>query len=213
MSKSDETQTGKFDNERNRGRMEVIIATLLGLAAVLTAVAGYQSALRGGDSIQSFNDGIRSTNDANAFYSEATQTVSRDQALFLEYAKAAQDPKTAELSQYLKATLMDENLSKATDEWQDDETDKIATPLDAPSYAVPQQDEAERLSKLTDRQFNEARALDDEGDQYDLVGVIVASSLFFLGIAGVMSSFRIKLVGTALGTGTLVAATAIWLSI
>ena len=43
---------------------------------------------------------------------------------------------------------MDDNLRGAVDEWENDKTDEIATPLDAPSYAVPQQDEAERLVKL-----------------------------------------------------------------
>ncbi len=201
-----------MDNDTHRQRFEAIIATLLGLAAILVAVASYQGSLRDGDSIKSFNEGIRSVNDANGFFTDATQATARDQALFLEYAKAAQSD-NADLGAYLKEAIMDDNLRGAVEEWENDKSDEIATPLDAPSYAVPQQDEAERLVKQTDRQFATARALDEEGDTFNLVGVIVASSLFFLGIAGVVRSRRTRLIGTVLGATTLLVASGIWLTI
>lgn len=193
-------------------RIEIAIAALLGLAAILVAVAGYQSTLRDGDSIKAFNEGIRSTNDSNAFFNEAVQTATRDQSLFLEFAKATQED-NSDLAQYLYENVMDDNLRGAVDEWQKDESNEIGSPLEAPAYALPQQTEGERLTKVTDRKFTEARALDDEGDQYSLVGVIVASALFFLGIAGVMSSMRTKVVGTAAGSISLLVAFAIWLTI
>ena len=200
------------ERESNGSRLEIVIATLLGLAAVLVAVTGYQAALRDGDSIKSFNEGIRSTNDANAFFNEAVQVVNRDQGLFLEFAKASQED-SEELAQYLLTNIMDENLQVATNEWLEDESNEILTPLEAPSYELPQQAEAERLTDETDRQFAEAVRLDNEGDDYGLVGVIVASSLFFLGIAGVMRSRTIKLAGTALGAVTLVVSFGLWLTV
>lgn len=178
---------------------------------MLTAVASFQGALRSGDSLKAFNEGIRSVNDANGYYNEAAQVVSRDQALFLEFAKATQAD-NSELAAYVKEALMDDNLKAAVDDWQNSDDD-ILTPLDSPKYEVPQQAEAERLTKKTDQQFAEARALDDQGDQYDLVGVIVASALFFLGIAGVVSSLRIKFFATILGSATLVVSFVMWLAI
>ncbi len=200
------------DTPTTRARFEGLIATLLGLAAILVAVASYQGSLRDGDSLKSFNEGIRSINDANGFFTEAVQTSSRDQALFLEYAKAAQSD-NSDLAEYLKGAIMDDNLRGAVDEWENDETDEILTPLDAPSYAVPAQEEGERLTALTNRQFAEAKALDGEGDDYNLVGVIAASSLFFLGIAGVANSLRTKLVGTGLGLVTLLVSTALYITV
>lgn len=199
------------DTPKTRSRFELIIALLLGLAAVLTAVASYQGALRSGDSLKAFNEGIRSVNDANGYYNEAAQVVSRDQALFLEFAKATQAD-NSELAAYVKEALMDDNLKAAVDDWQNSDDD-ILTPLDSPKYEVPQQAEAERLTEKTDQQFAQARALDDQGDQYDLVGVIVASALFFLGIAGVVSSLRIKFFATILGSATLVVSFVMWLAI
>jgi len=200
------------DTPQRRDRLEAVIATLLGLAAVTVAVASYQGTLRDGDSIKSFNEGIRSINDANGFFNEAVQTVSRDQELFLEYAKATQDDK-ADLANYLRTSIMDNNLRRGVTQWLNDKTDEIPTAIDAPAYKVPAQAEAERLEKLTDRQFVEAKVLDDEGDRYNLVGVIVASSLFFLGIAGVMRNMRTKIIGTVLGTASLIASIAIYATI
>lgn len=200
------------DRERANSRLETLIATLLGLAAVLVAVTGYQAALRDGDSIKAFNEGIRSINDANGYFNEATSVYNRDSSLFLEFAKASQE-ENEDLAAYVKETLMDETLSVATDEWLEDESGEVLTPLDAPSYEIPQQAEAERLTEATDRQFAKAVALDNEGDDYGLVGVIVASSLFFLGIAGVMSSTRIKYAGTGLGIVTLVVSFVMWLMV
>jgi len=192
-------------------RLETVIAILLGVAAILVAVTGYQASLRDGDSISSFNDGIRSVNDANGFYNDATQQTSRDQALFLEYAKAVQADED-DLSSYLHDSIMDDNLRGAVDEWSKDDND-AETPLDTAAYANEAAAEGERLTKLTDRQFAEARNLDKEGDKYSLVGVIVASSLFFLGIAGVMSRIRIKVAGLGLGAVTLAVSIVMWLAV
>lgn len=211
MADTTAAETGGSD-DKSGTRFEAIIATLLGLAAILVAVASYQGSLRDGDSIKAFNEGIRAVNDSNGWFTEATQKASRDQGLFLEYAKAAQ-AEDGDLATYLKEAIMDENLRGAVKEWEDDDTNEIATPLDAPKYETPEAAEGERLAKLTDRKFAEARALDEEGDQYNLVGVIVASSLFFLGIAGVVRSKKTRLFGTVLGAATLVGSFGIWLTI
>jgi hypothetical protein len=197
---------------RLRDRLETILAIMLGLAAVLVAVSGFQGALRGGESIASYNDGIRSINDANAYFNEAVQVQNRDQAVFLEFAKAVQS-EDEDMVAYLRTAIMDDNLRGAVDEWVNDESDEILSPLTAPSYQLPQQVEGERLAALTGQQFEQARALDDKGDKYDLVGVIVASSLFFLGIAAVVSNMRTKVAGAALGTVTLVVASVMWLMV
>lgn len=190
-------------------RFEAVIATLLGLAAILVAVSSYQASLRDGDSIKSFNEGIRAVSDSNGWFNEATQTSSRDETLFVEYAKATQEGNT-DLATYIETSLMDDNLRKAVKEWQDTDAD---SPLETESYQLEAQAEGERLTKVTDQKFTEAKELDGKGDQLNLVGVIVASSLFFLGIAGVASSRRIKLFGTALGAVTLIVSTGLWLSI
>lgn len=200
------------DSPQARARLETVIATLLGLAAVLVAVTSYQGSLRDGDSIKSFNEGIRAVNDANGFFNEAVQTASRDQALFLEYAKAIQGD-DADLAEYLKTAIMDETLQGAVKEWEDDESNEIPTPLEAPSYGVAAQAEGEKLAKVTDAKFAEARTLDEEGDDFNLVGVIVASSLFFLGIAGVADAWRTKLATAGLGLVTFVASFGLWLAI
>lgn len=210
-SSDDQPQSDDEKQKQLKDRLEIGIATLLGIAAVFIAVVGYQATLRDGDSIKSFNEGIRTANDSNGFYNDALSVQNRDQQLFVEFAKAAQEDKT-DLAAYLQTTIMDDNLRGALDEWQKDKTDKIATPLDAASYEQPDLEEGDRLAKVTDVKFNQARTLDNQGDKFSLIGVIVASSLFFLGIAGVMTNIRTKIVGTAAGAISLTLALGIWLT-
>jgi hypothetical protein len=193
-------------------RLDLLIATLLGLAAILTAVASYQATVKDGQMTDSYNIGIRATNDANAFFGEAFQTVARDQALFLDYAAAAQQ-ENADLAEYLENAIMDDNMRAAVKEWREDEADELATPFDAPAYELPAQAEAERLTEVTEQRFAQARQRNEKGDRYTLVGVIVATSLFFLGIAGVMPALRTKLVATGAGAITLVVAFGLWLTV
>ena len=191
-------------NERSTSRLETVLAVLLGLAAIITAFAAYNASLKDGDTIKAYNQGIRSINDANAFYSEAVAQVTRDEGVFLEYAKLSQEEGTTEIAKYIYEALMDENLQGAVDEWQ--ESDDLATPIDAESYVVPAQAEAEKLEGQTEARFAEAQSLDDSGDRYELAGVIGAVSLFFLGIAGVFRSARMKVTAAAIGAVVLLVA-------
>jgi hypothetical protein len=196
---------------RFAGRLDLVIATLLGLAAVLIAVASYQATLKDGEMTDSYNQGIRATNDANGFFGEAFQTTARDQALFLDFAQAAQQ-ENAELAEYLQSAIMDDNLRAAVEEWQED-GNEAATPFETEAYELPAQAEAERLTEETERQFAQAREHNETSDRYTLVGVIVVTSLFFLGIAGVMPALRTKLVATGAGAITLLVAFGLWLTV
>jgi hypothetical protein len=191
------------EQQRRVDRLELWLAALLGVAAIATAFAAYQGALKSGDSIKEFNHGIRSINDANTFFTQSNQLVARDQQLFLEYAKAKYEEKD-DLARYIRVTLMEPNLRAGLREWERSGDDGPLTPLDAKAYKVEDADEGTRLEKQTNRQFDEAARLDDRGDRYDLITVILAVALFFFGIAGVLRVFRTKLVLAAMGSVVLI---------
>ncbi|HEX2087660.1 MAG TPA: hypothetical protein VHF89_18390 [Solirubrobacteraceae bacterium] len=190
-------------NEDRTQRLESVLAVLLGLAAIITAFAAYQASLKDGDTVKSYNEGIRSLSDANQFYNQAIQQVNRDEGVFLEWAKADQEGNT-DLRDYLEAGLMDENLTAAMEEFK--KRDDLLSPIAADSYVSADQAEGERLERQTRQKFAQAQELDDEGDGYELVGVIGAVSLFFLGIAGVFRSPRMRLVAAAIGGVVLLVA-------
>lgn len=195
--------------ERNTGRLETLLAVLLGAAAIITAFAAYNASLKDGDTIKAYNQGIRSITDANGFYNQALQQVNRDEGVFIQFATAAFED-NLDLRDYLREGLMDENLRGAVKEWED--SDDLASPIDAEAYQVPAQAEAETLEKRTNERFAEAQTLDDSGDRYELAGVIGAVSLFFLGIAGVFRSTRMKLTATTIGAVVLVVSAGMTLS-
>lgn len=185
-------------------RLETLLAVLLGIAAIITAFAAYNASLKDGDTIKAYNQGIRSITDANGFYNEALQQVNRDEGVFIQFATAAVED-NLDLRDYLKEDLMDDNLRAAVKEWED--VDDLASPIDAEAYEVPAQAEAEKLEKQTNTRFAEAQSLDDSGDRFELAGVIGAVSLFFLGIAGVFRSSRMKYTATGIGAVVLLVAT------
>jgi hypothetical protein len=69
-------------------------------------------------------------------------------------------------------------------------------PIDSEYYELPAAAEAERLEAQADDKFAEANANDEKGDNYSLVTVLLATSLFLYGVAAVSHARNVKL-GTA----------------
>jgi hypothetical protein len=188
------------ENGREHGKFEIIIAILLGVAAVATAFAAYKGDLHDGDSIKAFNEGNRAVNDANQFYLQGNQVTAQDQALFLEYAKAARTEDN-ELVAYLRQSLMRDDLVKAIEWWEKDE--KAQTPFDERNtdYVIPEYVEGEALTKKTNRLFATAKDEDETGDRYTLITVFLAAALFLYGIAAVAKDARVRTFAAAIGLG------------
>jgi hypothetical protein len=181
-------------------RWEIMIASLLGLAAIATAFAAYQAELKDGDSIKNFNEGIRSVSDANQAYLEGNQQFVQDQGLFLEYAKAANndDP---DLAEYMK-TLMSKELVAGIDWWQNTKNDADTPFVDEnPKYSIPAYATGEELTKKTDAQFKSAKQLDEDGDRFTLITVILAATLFLYGIAAVSKNHTVRYGTAGMGFG------------
>lgn len=209
------TTSASSENSVRESRFEVLIATLLGLAAALTAFAGYKASTFDGETLKAFQVANRTVSDANTFYTQGNQTTAEDHTLFTEYAKA-NFAKQEELSDYLE-TLMRPELVAAIRWWEDPANEATAgeTPFgdENPKYEVSDFEEAEDLTKKTDELFAAAARSGDRGDQYTQVTVILALSLFLLGIAGVARQSRVRVATVIVGAIVLVGATGMMLSI
>ena len=130
--------------------------------------------------------------------------LSRDQSLFLEYAKA-KELSQDKLSKYIFLNLMSPTLQAGVRWWEgpNEQTSHPArnpfTPLD-PEYRIAQLDEANKSYDSSKNNFTEARAEQEKADHYTLVEVILATALFLYGIAGVTSNPRGKVATVAIGT-------------
>lgn len=162
--------------------LAVVAAILLGLAATLTALSAYQAALRDGEVLEGYNDAAAKLSDANYYYNQGNQTFSADQALFVEYATAAQADQLR-AAEYMR-TLMRPELLEAVDWWQADE--EAITPFDDDPdnpYAIVEFGEAERLAAESERANDRAQQAGESGDRFELAAVLLALTLFFAGIA------------------------------
>src|SRR5262245_14579065 len=102
-SGSDPEEAGRSES------LDVVIAIVLGFAAILTAFAAYKAALADGDTLAGFQEGNAQYGDANQAYVEGYQQESSDLAMFKDYALAKQtgDKKGA---QFIYDNLMDGTL-------------------------------------------------------------------------------------------------------
>lgn len=192
-------------------RLELAIAVLLGIAAVLTAIAAYRADSRGGDATVEYNLGIRSADAASQAFTEGTQQLVQDQALFLEYAKAANSGEE-DLALYLRDSLFSAELEAGVAWWEEQPDDGPESPFveDNPDYVIAGYEVGSELEAETEQHFADAARLDEEGGEYTLMTVILAVALFLLGITAAIGAFPVKLGMVAVGGGITVAA-GIWL--
>ena len=187
--------------------LAIIAAVLLGLAATLTALSAYQAALRDGEVLEGYNQAAAQLSDANYYYSQGNQTFAADQALFVEYASAAQADQL-QAAEYMR-TLMRPELLEAVDWWQGDE--EAVTPFDDDPdnpYVIAEFGEAERLAAESEEANDQAQEAGEVGDAFELATVLLALTLFFAGIATLfrrrMLSWSLLVVaGVALALGGL----------
>jgi hypothetical protein len=177
---------------------------MLGLAAVVTAWSAFQSSQLGDKVQESFSEGIRLSDQASQQFNTAIATDNRDQALFLEYAKAlvAEDEVTAT---YISESLMSPELLAAVEWWveQPDDSGPVSPFVEEnPNWDNTSWAEAAELDEEAQQYFDTAKDSDSEGDKFDLLEVIVTLALFLFGVASLVRQQRIQ-VGLALVGGVI----------
>jgi hypothetical protein len=172
-------------------KLEVWIAGLLGVVAILTAFATYKAVLEDGDTLASFNEGIKLTDQASQRDTAGTQEYSTDQATYLEYVKSEVGG-DSKISSYFRETLFSPELEEGVKWVEDGPADAISPFQEDSPYARPEWAEAEKLRGQTEAKFKEAGVHDEDGDKYVLATVILSIALFLLGIAGVNRQLRVQ---------------------
>ena len=177
-----------------KDRVEQIIAVMLGLAAIITAWTAFQSSQLGDKVQESFSEGIRSSDQASQEYNTAIATDNQDQAIFLEYAKAlvAEDEVTAT---YIQESLMSPELAAAVEWWieQPDDTGPDSPFVEEnPNWDDSSWNTAADLDVEAQQYFDSARQADADGDEFDLLEVIVTLSLLLFGVASLVRQQKIQ---------------------
>ncbi len=204
-----------------RKNTEVIIAILLGIVSIATAYASFQSSLYGGQQAQAYTQGTNLSTEAESLYLEGNQQYVQDSQLWqtlteLRLDIANPDPAISAAAQIKYDTIYFQSVS---DDFggaiERADAENAANP---DFYVDPSNDEAyqaslfgtysdksdEALAKLA-----EGDVANTLGDRLTLATVIMAVSLFLLGIAAVVSAFRIKLIMGGVGVVIFVVAVVI----
>ena len=186
------------DRDPRSKRIEVVIAALLGVVAVLTAFATYKAVLEDGDTLANFNEGIALNVQAAERDSAGLQEYSTDQSTYLEFVKSEQEG-DSETAGYFRETLFSEELEEGVKWVEEGPKDAISPFQEDSPYGRPEFDEAEKLRNQTNAKFEQAKVHDEDGDKYVLATVVLSIALFLLGIAGVNRQYRVQLGLTVLG--------------
>jgi hypothetical protein len=194
--------------------LQLVIVVLLGIVSVATAYASFEAALYGGQQASSYSKGGALQTEAESIYLEANQQFVQDsqtiqQLAVLQVAADAGDTVAAAQWEELYFVGVSEDLAAAID---------AAAALDESEpefWHDPQADEDYQAALFGEygELDAQAEALLAEGDEANLLGdkltlntVLMALSLFLLGIAAVLNNRRAQWILIAVGGGIFVLA-------
>jgi len=188
--------------EWSRDRLEIVVAILLGLAAIVTAWCSFQASQLGDLVQKNLAEGVREADAASQSYNSAIANDIRDQTLFLEFAKAAQadDEETA---LYILETLMSPELAAAVNWWSSQPDDSgFDSPFvkENPEWSNALYEEAAAFDESSQAYFDAAERADRDADDFEVLTVILALSLFFFGVAGLSRQRRVMIGLSTVGT-------------
>ena len=201
-----------------RKHTEVIIAILLGVVSIATAYVSFQSSLYGGNQAQAYTVGSNLSTEAESMYLEGNQQYVQDSQLWetltgLRLDIENPDPAVSEAAQLKYDTIYFQSVSEdfggaieRADAENEANPDFYVSPTDDEDYQdslFSAYSETKEKAEKTIKSGDEANTL---GDKLTLSTVIMAVSLFLLGIAAVVSEFRVKLIMGGVGVGIFVVA-------
>ncbi|MDQ4137851.1 MAG: hypothetical protein M3116_03255 [Actinomycetota bacterium] len=197
-------------NEPRLGRLlsnvELVTAILLGVVSVTTAYASFQAALYDGETAKQFTLGQNHQTEAESLYLEANQQYIRDVQLWdrmteLSIEMGDQDPARAAIAQAQFQTLefqsVSETLSAAID-WSNQQNDANPDEYVGPFRSEDYQNALYGAWAAEDDKSTAAFAAGDvadkHGDKLTLTTVLMAISLFLLGVAAVARQLRVQFI-------------------
>jgi hypothetical protein len=203
------------------GNAELLIVILLGIVSVATAWVSFQAALYDGQTAKALSQSQSATAEAESLYLEGNQEYVQDAQTLARLTELqaqinAGDPIAAEVYDALYFVAVSEHFGAAierADEINATDTEFYTSPLDDEEYQNvlfgaygEKSAEAVELTKQADE-------LDARGDWLTLTTVLMAISLFLLGVAAVVRSRKVQYSLIIIGSAIFVFAAAIMFSI
>ncbi len=205
-------------------KLEVIIAILLGVTAILSAWAGWVGSLHGGNQATNYTQSNNLSSMGNSMYNEAAQDLMQDMLLWntiydyafdAEIAELNNKPAEAELIQTKIETLIQDNCSERFAEaidWALAQEEDVS-PFDMEGYVDGYFTDANAVLEEANGLLEQGKTDNANGDAYGLVTVIYALVLFLLGIVGIFKKIPNRVVILVFAAVCLVIATVYMITI
>jgi hypothetical protein len=182
--------------------IELIIAIMLGLIAIVTAYASFQSSLYDGQMTQKYTIGSNLATEAESLYLEGNQQYTQDAQLIVKLRELQLDAAAGDtLAQEKFDTIFFESVSPELDAaivWADEQNasdpDFYYSPLDSEDYQAALFGSYAEQKDLADATIAEGDEANGLSDRQTLNTVLMALSLFLLGIAAIVRNYLVKVV-------------------
>jgi hypothetical protein len=170
---------------------EMIAVLLLGVATIGTAWCGYQASRWNQDQNEIARQGSDLRVEANRQFGLATQGIVYDTNLVAQYAKAVVDGDT-QLEKFYRETLFRPQFLPVLERWQSaiEDGESPTRLLEDPDYVDSQFGDYQNTQASAEVKDVAATEAGENGDDYVLLTLLLASALFF---AGVTTSFKMQM--------------------
>jgi len=221
---STDTPTNPPQTFLNRN-LEVIIAVLLGLVSIATAYASFQSALYDGQMTQKYTVGSNLATEAESLYLEGNQQYVQDAQLYDRLTDLAldtqnPDPAIAAAAAEKYDIIYFQSVSDEFDAaiaWADEQNaadpDLWYSPLNNEDYLYFLYGSYYEQKELANTTIAEGDVANSLSDRLTLNTVLMAISLFLLGVGAVVRQTRVKIILGSVATVIFVTAVVLTASI
>ena len=186
--------------------LELIIAILLGLVSIVIAYASFQSALYDGQMTQKYTIGSNLATEAESLYLEGNQQYVQDAQLYdrltvLQLDIANPDPAISAAAQIKYDTIYFQSVSDEFDaaiKWADAQNEADPelwySPLNNEDYQNFLFSGYQDAKDTADTTIAEGDVANGLSDRLTLNTVLMAISLFLLGVAAVVRQTKVKII-------------------
>lgn len=195
-------ESGRKKRDNRSDWIEIFAAVLLALATVCTAWSGYQATRWSGVMTIDFSASNAARVESTEASSRAYTAIIYDAMIFADYATAFAEGDEA-LQQYMEENLFRAEFKKAVDAWKAmdplSNPDAPRTPFEMKEYTSESLKESLELNSDAEEKTENAKAANQQSDNYVLATVIFASVLFFAGISTKFKGKRVRIAMITMG--------------
>ncbi len=178
----------------NADNIEIIVAILLGVTALLTAWATWIGSLHGGNQATNYAKSNNLASEGNSEYNAGIQDYFSDMMTWntvmdytfdKEIALINENEAEAQLIDQKIDTYVQQNGSEILIDASNNMTEDTPTPFDVPGMTDKYFEKANSLLSESQELLEQGMKDNANGDAYNLVNVIYSVVLFMLGIVGI----------------------------